>query len=163
MDKEIFNDLYRMYIQDENKLGIQDYFLRVNPASYQAMTAVMLESARKGYWKASPEQLKATAALHAQITREKGAACTEFVCDNAKLQSFVADNLDAKEKQEFNQDMKAIYEAASANGKDVVLKEKKLTPEQVAQKRTTNGLVIGGVVLVVFIGLVAFIKRRKSK
>ena len=24
MDKEIFNDLYRMYIQDENKLGIQD-------------------------------------------------------------------------------------------------------------------------------------------
>lgn len=161
MDKEIFNDLYRMYIQDENKLGIQDYFLRVNPASYQAMTAVMLESARKGYWKASPEQLKATAALHAQITREKGAACTEFVCDNAKLQSFVADNLDAKEKQEFNQDMKAIYEAASANGKDVVLKEKKLTPEQVAQKRTTNGLVIGGVVLVVFIGLVALIKRRK--
>ena len=163
LDKEIFNDLYRMYIQDENKLGIQDYFLRVNPASYQAMTAVMLESARKGYWKASPEQLKETAALHAQITHEKGAACTEFVCDNAKLQSFVADNLDAKEKQEFNQDMKAVYEAASANGKDVVLKEKKLTPEQVAQKRTTNGLVIGGVVLVVFIGLVALIKRRKSK
>ena len=79
------------------------------------MTAVMLESARKGYWKASPEELKATAALHAQITREKGAACTEFVCDNAKLQSFVADNLDVKEKQEFNQDMKAIYEPASAN------------------------------------------------
>ena len=52
--------------------------------------------------------MKATAALHAQITREKGAACTEFVCDNAKLQSFVADNLDAKEKQEFNQDMKAV-------------------------------------------------------
>ena len=57
--------------------------------------------------------------------------------------------------------MEAIYEAASVNGKDVVLKEKKLTPEQVAQKRTTNGLVIGGVVLVVFIGLVALIKRRK--
>ena len=59
--------------------------------------------------------------------------------------------------------MKAIYEAASTNGKDVVLKEKKLTPEQITQKRTTNGLVIGGVVLVVFIGLVALIKRRKIK
>ena len=34
--------------------------------------------------------------------------------------------------------MKAIYEAASANGKDVVLKEKKLTPEQVAQKRISD-------------------------
>ena len=62
--------------------------------AFQAMTAVMLESARKGYWKASDEQLKTTASLHAQITREKGAACTEFVCDNDKLQSFVADQLD---------------------------------------------------------------------
>lgn len=58
MDKELFNDLYRMYIKDENKLGIHEYFLRVNPAAFQAMTAVMLESARKGYWKASDEQLK---------------------------------------------------------------------------------------------------------
>lgn len=71
MDKELFNDLYRMYIKDENKLGIHEYFLRVNPAAFQAMTAVMLESARKGYWKASDEQLKTTASLHAQITREK--------------------------------------------------------------------------------------------
>ena len=162
MDKEVFNDLYRMYIQDENKLGIHEYFLRVNPASFQAMTAVMLESARKGYWKASPEQLKATAALHAQITREKGAACTEFVCDNAKLQTFVADNLDAKEKQEFNRDMKTVYETAAANGKDVILKEKKMTPEQAAQKQKTNGLMIGGIVLIVFIGLVVLIKRKKT-
>ncbi len=162
MDKEVFNDLYRMYIQDEKKLGIHEYFLRVNPASFQAMTAVMLESARKGYWKASPEQLRATAALHAQITREKGAACTEFVCDNAKLQTFVADNLDAKEKQEFNRDMKTVYETAATNGKDVVLKEKKMTPEQAAQKQKTNGLMIGGIVLIVFIGLVVLIKRKKT-
>ncbi len=46
MDKEIFNDLYRMYIQDENKLEYKIIF-SVNPASNQAMTAVMLESARK--------------------------------------------------------------------------------------------------------------------
>ena len=76
MDKVIFNDLYKMYIVDENHLGIRDYFQRINPASYQAMTSVMLESARKGYWKASDEQLKVTARLHAQITREAGAACT---------------------------------------------------------------------------------------
>lgn len=73
MDKEIFNDLYKMYIVDENHLGIRDYFQRINPASYQSMTSVMLESARKGYWKASDEQLKVTARLHAQITREAGA------------------------------------------------------------------------------------------
>ena len=68
------------------------------PPHSTAMTAVMLESARKGYWKASDEQLKTTASLHAQITREKGAACTEFVCDNTSLQSLVANRLNDSER-----------------------------------------------------------------
>ncbi|WP_300698688.1 cobaltochelatase subunit CobN [Bacteroides sp.] len=163
MDKELFNDLYKMYILDENQLGIHDYFREVNPASFQAMTAVMLESARKGYWKASEEQLKTTAALHAQITREKGAACTEFVCGNAKLQNFVAEQLDNNTRQTYSQDMKAIHETSADNGKDVVLKEQKLTPEQETHKNTMNGLVIGMVVMVAFIGLVVLLKKRKKQ
>ena len=162
MDKELFNDLYKMYILDENKLGIHDYFREVNPASFQAMTAVMLESARKGYWKASKEQLKTTAALHAEITREKGAACTEFVCGNAKLQSFVSGQLDDKAKLTYDQDMKTVHESTAANGKDVVLKEQKLTPEQAAQKKTKNGLMIGIIVIIAFIGLVVLLKKRKK-
>ena len=163
MDKELFNDLYRMYIKDENKLGIQEYFLRVNPAAFQTMTAVMLESARKGYWKASDEQLKTTASLHAQITREKGAACTEFVCDNAKLQSFVADRLDNSEKQTYTWNMKEVHEASATDGKDVVLKEHKLTPEQAVRKNKVNGLIAGSLVVIVFIGLVVLLKRRKKE
>lgn len=161
MDKEIFNDLYRMYIVDENKFGIQKYFMKVNPAAYQAITAVMLESARKGYWKASTEQLKTTAELHAQIAREKGAACTEFVCDNAKLQTFVANNLDANAREIFNEDMKAVYESASTNGNEMVLKEKSMAPEQTVHKRRMNGMIIAVVILVAFIGLAVLIKKRK--
>ena len=52
---------------------------------------------------------------------------------------------------------------SAQNNEDNKEKKQRPTPEQVAQKRTTNGLVIGGVVLVMFIGLVALIKRRKSK
>lgn len=163
MDKELFNDLYRMYIQDKNKLGIHDYFLRVNPAAFQAMTAVMLESARKGYWKASDEQLQTTAALHAQITHEKGAACTEFVCDNDKLQSFVADHLDNNEKQAYNRDMQTVHETSATDGKDVVLKEHKLTPEQEVHRNKVNGLIAGALVLIAFIGLVAWLKRKKME
>ena len=163
MDKELFNDLYKMYIQDENKLGIHEYFLRVNPAAFQAITAVMLESARKGYWKASEEQLKTTAALHAKITRDKGAACTEFVCDNVKLQAFVADQLDSKDKQTYNQNMKSVHEAATTKGKDVVLKEQKLTPEQVTRKHKINGVIIGATVIAAFIGLVVLLKKRKKE
>lgn len=162
MDKELFNDLYRMYIKDENKLGIHEYFLRVNPAAFQAMTAVMLESARKGYWKASDEQLKTTASLHAQITREKGAACTEFVCDNDKLQSFVADQLDNSEKQTYTQNMKEVHEASATDGKDVVLKEHKLTSEQTVRKNRVNGVIAGSLVVITFIGLVVLLKKRKK-
>ena len=88
LDKNLYNDLYRMYIADEQQLGIRAYFQQKNPAAYQAMTATMLESARKGYWKPSDTQLRQMARLHADITKESGAACTDFVCNNASLQEF---------------------------------------------------------------------------
>ena len=161
MDKELFNDLYKMYVLDENKLGIHDYFRRVNPASFQAMTAVMLESARKGYWKATEEQLKTTAALHARITREKGAACSEFVCNNAKLQAFISNNLKGEDKQGYAREMKNVHDAATASGKDVVLKGQELTT---AQERThiVNGVVIGILVILLFAGLAAVVMRRRK-
>ena len=163
IDKELFNDLYRIYIKDENKLGIHEYFLRVNPAAFQAMTAVMLESARKGYWKASDEQLKTTASLHAQITREKGAACTEFVCDNTRLQSFVADRLNNSEKQTYTRNMQEVHEASVTNDKNVVLKEHKLASEQTVRKNRVNGVIAGTLVIIGFIGLVVLLKRRKKE
>ena len=113
-------------------------------------------------WKASDEQLKTSASLHAQITREKGAACTEFVCDNAKLQSFVADQLDNSEKQTYTQNMKEVHEASATDGKDVVLKEHKLTSEQTVRKNRVNGVIAGSLVVITFIGLVVLLKRRKK-
>lgn len=35
------------YGKDENKPGIYEYFLHVDPAAFQAMTAVMLESPQR--------------------------------------------------------------------------------------------------------------------
>lgn len=163
MDRELFDDLYRMYILDENRLGIHDYFRRVNPASFQAMTAVMLESARKGYWKATKEQLKTTAALHAQTTHEQGAACTEFVCGNDKLQAFVSEQLDKDARQAYGNDMKAMRQAADNDGKDIVLKGEGLNTREGFRKQTVSGLIIGGMVLIALIGLtVIWLKRKKQ-
>ena len=161
MDKEIFNDLYKMYIVDENHLGIRDYFQRINPASYQAMTSVMLESARKGYWKASNEQLKVTARLHAQITREAGAACTEFVCDNRKLQQFVEGHLDNNDSESYRLVMQEVHQAGNEKGKDIVLKEEKLTKTENRKKNVVNGILTGVIVLLVFGGVIYLLKRKK--
>ena len=163
MDKELFDDLYKMYILDENRLGIHDYFRRVNPASFQAMTAVMLESARKGYWKATKEQLKTTAALHARTTSEQGAACTEFVCGNDKLQAFVSEQLDRDTRQAYDRNMKAIRQVAGNDGKDIVLKGEGLTSREVFRKQTVNGLIIGSIVLIILLGLTVILLRRKNQ
>ena len=158
IDKDLFNDLYKMYVADENKLGIYDYFNRVNPASYQSMTAVLLESARKGYWKATQEQLTKTAEIHAKITAEQGAACTEFVCGNNKLQSYITNNLSKQSKENYAQTMKNTLEKSS--GKEVVLKEQRLNAEQQLVKNQRNSWIAGGFACVAFLLLVLILRRR---
>ena len=160
LDKEIYNDLYRLYIQDEQRLGIRDYFQRVNPAALQAMTAVMLESARKGYWKATAEQLRTTAAMHAQITKESGAACTDFVCNNAKLQSFVAGQLSGKAREDYTREMSAVKNASSGQ-KDMVLKDR--NADTASQHPALRGALTAVVVAIVLLLLLLFIRRRKGR
>ena len=161
LDKELFNDLYKMYIADENRLGIYEYFSRVNPASYQSMTAVMLESARKGYWKASKEQLAKTVEKHAQMTTEQGAACTEFVCGNDKLRSYITSQLNGQTRESYAQTMKSTLEKST--GKEVVLKEQKMNAGQQVRKSQRNGFIIGAAVCVVFAILALVIKRRNKR
>jgi cobaltochelatase CobN len=160
MDKELYNDLYRMYVADGNGLGLQEYFDRVNPAAYQTMTAVMLESARKGYWKPTDEQLKTTAELHAYNTEKHGAACTEVVCDNGKLQQFIARNLSARQAQAYDQHMKDIHEPSTGtNDKSVVLKpENPHTADEEGQ--TLNGILIAVAVSILLLLIIIRLKRR---
>jgi cobaltochelatase CobN len=161
MDKELYNDLYRMYVADENNLRLQEYFDRVNPAAYQVMTAVMLESARKGYWKPTDEQLKTTAELHAYNTGKHGAACTEVVCDNSKLQQFIAQKLPAQQAQAYDRQMKSIHEAARANDKSVVLKQEQLHTVN-EESKTIDGILIGVCAAVLLLFLIIWLRRRKT-
>lgn len=94
LSDSIYDDLYDVYVEDCHGLGIEEYFDRTNPAALQEMTATMLESIRKGYWDATPEQAARLASLNAGLTERHGAPCTEFVCGNAKLKEFTASLLE---------------------------------------------------------------------
>ncbi len=118
----IYDKLYEVYVQDRENLGIEEYFERTNPAALQEMTATMLESARKGFWDPSEEQLEQVASLNARITEKHGAPCTEFVCGNKKLQNFVASNLDSKAAERF---MENIAGATALSPDAKILKENK--------------------------------------
>ena len=69
LDSSLYNQLYRIYIADEQQLGIREFFSQKNPAAYASITSTMLESARKGYWKASDQQLRQTARLADEMNR----------------------------------------------------------------------------------------------
>ena len=122
LDPQLYDELYQMYVADVQQLGIREYFQQKNPAAYQAMTATMLESARKGYWKPSETQLKQTAQLYAEITKESGAACTDFVCNNASLQEFIEGKLSADVRQGYNRQM-TLVKSREVNGKVTVLEK----------------------------------------
>lgn len=158
LDKDIYNDLYKMYITDDNRLGVKDFFQKINPAAYQAMTSVMMESARKGYWKPTAEQLKTIAALHADITREAGAACTDFVCNNDKLQQYISQQLPQKEREQYTQQMSSVKETSTGQ-REMVLKEKK-------DKQTTvvnDSIIVLATIVIIAILLVYFIKRKQNR
>ena len=90
IDKELWDNIYNVYVKDELNLGVKQYFEQQNPAALEEMTAVMLESARKGLWKASEEQVTELSKLHTEIVNTYRPSCSGFVCDNSKLRDFIA-------------------------------------------------------------------------
>ncbi|MCY4077679.1 MAG: cobaltochelatase subunit CobN, partial [Acidobacteria bacterium] len=91
IDDALWNELYEVYVDDRYDIGIEAFFRRENPYALQEMTAVMLETVRKGYWEASARQVEVLAELHTQLVEEFEAGCSGFVCDNASLASFIAE------------------------------------------------------------------------
>jgi cobalamin biosynthesis Mg chelatase CobN len=91
---QLWDALYDTYVRDTGASGLQDFFERTNPYALQEMTAVMLETARKGYWKPDAQVLRDTARLHADLVARHGASGTGFVNDNAALRAFIAERLD---------------------------------------------------------------------
>lgn len=93
IDDELWNDIYDTFVSDKHNLGMKQYFTSVNPAAIEEITAVMLETARKGMWNASAEQISTLAELHTEVVNEYRPSCSGFVCDNAKLRDFIASNV----------------------------------------------------------------------
>ena len=161
LPEDIYDNLYRQYILDQDGLGIEEYFGNVNPAALQEMTATMLESARKGFWNADKEKLELTASLNARLTAQHGAPCTDFICANKKLQDFIASNLDKKDAERFADD---IAEATAARSDAKVLKEegKKLFPEVSETDVSTTVLIVLSVVVFIVV-ILSVIRKRRSQ
>lgn len=165
IDKEMWDEIYNVYVKDKYHLGTKEFFDKQNPAALMEMTAVMMESARKGMWKATPQQLRDIAKLHIETVNKYKPSCSGFVCNNAKLRNYIASKTDAASAKEYQQNVEQIRDAEAAkNSSDKGMVMKKETLNEEAQKTTTvvSGIVVGVIVIVAFVLLAVLIRRRRK-
>lgn len=163
IDDELWNDIYDTYVTDKNDLGVKDFFTSVNPAAIEEITAVMLETVRKGMWNATPEQIAKLAELHTEVVNEYQPSCSGFVCDNPKLRDFITENVSKETAANYNQaigNIRAENIANSDNDGMVMEKEELNRTERVTGK--INGIIVGVIVIVALVGFILLIRRRKK-
>lgn len=162
IDQELWNNIYEVYVKDKFDLGVQDFFERQNPAALEEMTAVMLETVRKGMWKASEQQIAELAKLHTELVNKYRPSCSGFVCDNAKLRDFIASKTEPAMASRYKESISKIREAVAENDKGVVMKKEELNPATEQHKTKVGAPWIGMGVVVVLVGLVLLMRRRRK-
>ena len=71
LDSQLYDQLHRLYVEDEEHLGIREFFQQKNPAAYQSMTDVLLEGARKGFWHPSANQMGELIKMRDYLVRQQ--------------------------------------------------------------------------------------------
>lgn len=162
VDKELWNDIYDVYVKDKFNLGVQKYFEQQNPAALEEMTAVMLETVRKGLWKASERQVADLARLHTELVNKYRPSCSGFVCDNVKLRDFISSKSEPSVAAQYKESIAEIREAAVRKDKGVVMKKEELHPQADGQKTRVAAPWIAAAVVVALAGLALLVRRRRK-
>ncbi len=166
IDDELWNEIYNVYIKDKFNLDVEEFFKKQNPAALQEITAVMLETVRKGYWKATEQQIQDIAKTHTQLVKEFAPSCSGFVCDNAKLKYFIASKSDTQTANEYKQSIAKVRETmiTDKDGKNVVLQKDNMSDKNndVQPANNRNAVILSIVVVVVLIAFFIIVRRRRK-
>jgi len=90
IDKAKWEQTYEVYVKDKYGLDIKEFLNKENPWAYQSITARMMETIRKSYWKVDDAVKKKLAVEYAVNVVEKGVACCDHTCNNPFLNQMVA-------------------------------------------------------------------------
>jgi cobaltochelatase CobN len=151
ISQDMWDETYNVYIDDKHKLEMREYFEAKNPYALQDMTAVMLETARKGYWTPSQEVLQNIAELHTELVAEHGAACSYETCGNKAFHEFLQQQLsapgssvDPATNSQYQQALASVLEPATplpeVNGiqMEEVVDEEKPTTENIVASNSAS-------------------------
>lgn len=163
IDDRVWDEIYEVYVKDKFGLGVKEHFKEVNPAALEEVTAVMLESARKGLWEASPEQVADIAKLHTGLIEEFAPSCSGFVCDNPALQDYIASALPEASASEYRGAIRQIREASVSDASDgMVLRKDRLQGETEKETTLVSNIAVAVLIVALFIGGGLLIRRRRK-
>ena len=164
IDNEFWDELFDVYINDKHNLGVKDFFEQKNPAAIEEITAVMLESARKGMWKAGNEKVRALSQLHIELVNKHKPSCSGFVCDNVKLRDFIAENSSDKASSKLYKDNIEKIREGQVNGKQgMKMKKETLGDDADNDKSVLSNVVVSVVAVVVILALVLIVRRSRRQ
>ena len=89
VDDAMWKETFDVYVQDKHNLGLKQFFDSKSPFAYQDMTARMVETVRKGYWKADADTQKKLLEEYVESVNKYGASGAETTSGNARLQKYV--------------------------------------------------------------------------
>ncbi len=133
----MWDEVERIYVEDSLGLKLPEWFDEKNPFAYQEMTATMLETARKGYWKPSPEVLEKLAAEYARSVAKHGPAGVSRLNDNAAFETYLAAQLNAPGNEKgrlLSSDYRKAMERSAGSAKVLVAGQKLM--KQMASPQT---------------------------
>ena len=169
IDDELWNGIYDVWVNDSMHQGTEAFFTTQSPAALEQITGVLLETVRKGMWKASPSQVVHLAEVNARVIKEYGSSGASFVARNEDLREFVSKQLPEGSAKEYNRKINHTLKATQAN--DRIDKEGMVLEKQTAQSATDTQslftsnwsvyLIVDGVLLIFVIVIVLL--RRKSR
>ncbi len=162
IDNEMWDEIYEVFVEDKFDLDLRSYFEDESPASLEEITAVMLETVRKGMWSATDEQVAEIAKLHTELIEKYNPSCSGFVCDNAKLREFIASKSDPATAERYNKSITKIREVTVDGDKGVVMKRESLTDSQEGSRKVLSNTVVA-VVVVVAVAIFIFVVRKRRK
>jgi cobaltochelatase CobN len=108
-----WNEVVEVYVHDSKKVQIREWFDQENPHAFQNVTHLLMEAARKGYWRADPAVLKELAAEYAKSVVKYGPDGGLRTGGNAPFEAFLHERLDVPGDAKARQ-LLADYQAAMA-------------------------------------------------
>ncbi len=175
IDEAIWDKYEEVYVQDKHGLDMPQFFRDQNPYALQEMTAVMLETHRKGHWNPSAQTLQRVARLHVDLVQEFDAGCSGFVCDNGKLSELIAglvDPSDPAASAAYTGQITAVRTAPTTpneltEAQGLTLEEATDQPQDQPDQPTPNGSPASGwipaAVIAAILAAVAVIALRKRR